>query len=1175
MFRRLCAGLLTAALVFLTILPVLAGTTGGLRGRIIDRDTQHGIAGVRVTAASPSQSATTTTDANGGFVFLSLSPDTYTLSVSPPGYDAAVQSGITVVSDQVQTASLTAVKTLRTIGRTTSRSSSNIVRPGTINDVYSVNASAQEAAKALGGPGSLNQAYSGMASVPGISVPQGQQGWNQLVYVRGGDYEDVAVELDGIPMIRQSDSAPQSTLSTLGQQELQVYSGGAPASADVSGLSGYVNQVIRTGTYPGFEDLQVGVGGPAYYHKLSLEVGGATQNRNFSYYVGFSGVDQDYRYGDQFNGASNNNAFFAPLYIPSNQASTNATGTAIYDGSGTPYFTPGQTYSIANTSDRETVANFHFGLPHKDGQGKDDIQLLYVTSDILAQFYSSPNDLGGLGSVGNALTEQYSAPTVPTFIDSYVYKGSLMTPLTGNEALTPELFPSSGNHAFGTTELNGNQRDSNDNGIGLLKLQYQKNINDHSYFRIFGYSNYSNWFINGPVSANLNYGGELADYEVDSHTYGVNARYENQLNSKNLLTLTASYQTGKLQTYSNGSNGGMITTNLVDSKGNCYSLGGTYASCFTSIYNSDGSVNPLGGLNEVSQFGAAIPGYPGQNLVPGTPPAGSPAALHGANWVVTENGQNAQIDTVSPFFTAYSLSDQFRPSDKLTINAGVRLENFLYRLNYSAADYPARAFWFNAYNRENCYTPGSPAPVSSGTINPLTGAFPGCAANSIGLVDTAPNTSQYSALEPRVGTTYTINPDTVLRASYGRYAQQPGTSYQLFNTTAQNEPNFISQFLPYGYDSPYHETTPSYSNSYDFSLEKHLHGTDYSFKLTPFYRSTQDELQSVPIGAQGVLDGINTGTGRNYGVEFEFSKGDFARPGLAYQLAYTYTNSRISFGNFASGNNFIDNLNAYVKQYNGFTSACAANPSSPLCGSTSGAAAPCYVAGAPAACGAAGSYDNPYWNAAPQPLFDRSAEYTPYDILPSPFQGANGYVVPNLLTGVVNYRVGKLSLTPSATYSSGSYYGSPLTWPGYDPTTCTGATATETLQQSCSGYLFIPDLYTGKFDNQGVFRQPTRFTLNFQTAYEFNRRVRAVLTLTGLIDHCYQRGYPWDNQATCVYAQLPSNHLAPVGNFLTGTGIPVPQQLAYPYSSWYNNSQTGYVGQRIPFGAFFNLEIRL
>jgi hypothetical protein len=1164
MYRRFMAGLLTTALLILAMVPALAGTTGGLRGRITDSSSRLGLAGVRVTVSSPSQNATTTTDGNGNFVFLSLSPDTYTVSVAPPGYDAAVQSGITVVSDQTATASLSAVKTIKTIGRTTSRSGSNIVKPGTTSDVYSVNAATQQAVQALGGPGSLNQAYSGMASVPGISVPQGQQGWNQLVYVRGGDYEDVAVELDGIPMIRASDGAPQSTLSTLGQQELQIYSGGAPASADVSGLSGYVNQVMRTGTYPGFADLQLGVGGPAFYHKAQIEVGGATANRNFSYYIGFSGVDQDYRYDDQFNGASDISHFFAPLYTLSQSAS------GVYDGSGTAYFSPGQNYAIANSEDRENVANFHFAIPHKDGQGKDDIQLLYVTSDILAQYYGSPNDLGGLNYVNSALSEEYGAGTQAIFEDSYVYNGALMKPLTGSETLTPQLFPSSGNHAFGSTELNGNQRESNDNGIGLLKLQYQKNINDRSYFRIFGYSNYSDWFINGPVSANLDHGGEIADYEVFSHGFGINARYENQLNSKNLLTVTAAYQTAKLQTYSNGSNGGEVITNYIDKNGNCYNpLSGAGASCFASIYNADGTIGATGSENIVTQYGSTP-----NSLTPAFAPAGTLATRNGAYWAVTENGQNAQIDSVTPFFTAYSLSDQFRPSDKLVINAGLRFENFLYRLNYDPADYPARSFWYNAYNRENCYTAGSPGPTAN-----TTGT---CPAGNIPLVDSAPATVQYRALEPRTGTTYTVNPDTVLRASYGRYAQQPGTSYQLFNTTAQNSTSLVSQFLPYGYNTPYHVSTPSYSNSYDFSLEKRLHGTDYAFKLTPFYRSTQEEQQSAPLGSQGVLDGLNTGTGRNYGVEFEFSKGDFARQGLSYTLSYTYTNSKIRFGNFASGNNFIDNLNAYVKQYNGFTSYCSAHATSTLCGGTptGAAAAPCYAldpaaAVVASACGVAGAWANPYWNAAPQPLFDRTAEYTPYDILPSPYQGANGYVVPNLITGVLNYRRGKLTLTPSATYSSGSFYGSPLTWPGYDPTTCTGATATVTLQQTCTGTVFIPDVYTGKFDNQGAFREPTRLTANFQLGYDIGPRVHATLTLTGLIDHCYQRGYAWDNASTCVYAQLPSNGQPPVGNFLAGTGLPTPPQLAYPYSSWYNNSQTGYVGQRIPFGAFMNLEVRL
>jgi hypothetical protein len=77
--------------------------------------------------------------------------------------------------------------------------------------------------------------------------------------------------------------------------------------------------------------------------------------------------------------------------------------------------------------------------------------------------------------------------------------------------------------------------------------------------------------------------------------------------------------------------------------------------------------------------------------------------------------------------------------------------------------------------------------------------------------------------------------------------------------------------------------------------------------------------------------------------------------------------------------------------------------------------------------------------------------------------------------------------------------------------------------------------------------------------------------MTGISDTCYQRHEPWDSTSTCVYAQLASNLLAPAGNFVTNP----PIQLRYPYGSWYNNSQTGFVGQKLPFNAFLSADVRL
>jgi hypothetical protein len=46
-----------------------------------------------------------------------------------------------------------------------------------------------------------------------------------------------------------------------------------------------------------------------------------------------------------------------------------------------------------------------------------------------------------------------------------------------------------------------------------------------------------------------------------------------------------------------------------------------------------------------------------------------------------------------------------------------------------------------------------------------------------------------------------------------------------------------------------------------------------------------------------------------------------------------------------------------------------------------------------------------------------------------------------------------------------------------------------------------------------------------------------------------------------------------VGNFAPLASAPV--QLRYPYGSFYNNVQTGFVGQKPPFAAFVNFEVRL
>src|SRR5690242_17481773 len=73
----------------------LAGTTGGIAGTLTDSTTGKPVADAKITASSPSETATATTDAGGRFTFLNLAPDTYALSVNKEGFAPTTVGGVT------------------------------------------------------------------------------------------------------------------------------------------------------------------------------------------------------------------------------------------------------------------------------------------------------------------------------------------------------------------------------------------------------------------------------------------------------------------------------------------------------------------------------------------------------------------------------------------------------------------------------------------------------------------------------------------------------------------------------------------------------------------------------------------------------------------------------------------------------------------------------------------------------------------------------------------------------------------------------------------------------------------------------------------------------------------------------------------------------------------------
>jgi hypothetical protein len=1103
---------------------VLAGTTGAITGNVVDPSTSKPISGARVGAVSPSQSSSTTTDASGHFSFVSLVPDTYTIAIAATStHDAASVSGVTVQADQTISVSVSQPQKLKVIGAVTSRAAGALVAPGTTADVYSINAVTQDKAAAIGGGGNLNSAWSAISTVPGVYVANSQNGYigaAPAISIRGGNYDQIGYELDGVPVNRSFDNYPSGPASSLGQQELQVYTGAPSATAEANGLSGYINQVIRTGTAPASRNLMLAVGAPAFYNKLAFEAGGANPARTFSYYLGAGAYNQDFRQYDEFNGASLQQLWGAPLAPCNGVSAAYATprgAPGCFGPQGQDYTNPapggaplsGPTQAWVNgpfnaftafvprVQDRDTVLNLHVGIPRKDGN-RDDVQLLFDNNFIVNRIPNSTNDQGGAAFLFNigALPGFCNAVQAPCYNDGYRFvaapNGAALPPAFagGNGAAVQWLFPDSpGGRAF-RGAIAPDKRDAFVNDQSIVKLQYQRNFGTSAFLRVYGYTYYSDWLQNGPQSTLQNNLGIPSQYLLDSHTRGLSAQFSDQLNAQHLLTLQGSYTTATTMRYNNSGIGFSGNVGwLVDST-NPYS-----GVCYDGTAGPANS-GPCGFSTFVPQTFTARQAYLGTVTPAST--FGTTCGGHACAYLVGENGNRATFNTVVPRFTSASVADQWKPTDRINVSLGLRYDSFVFQ-GADTTNSPARTMWYNAYNL----------------------------ANGTNLVNVPNQVESYSVLQPRIGMTYTASPSTVLRLSYGRYAEAPNAAFQQYNFLQPNDVAALARFGRFGLPTtPAHPIPPEISSNYDFSFEHSFRG-DTSLKLTPFVRKTQDQIQQFFLDQRtGFVSGLNVGKQTSRGFELEVDKGDFSRNGLAARLTFTYTNSYINYTRLGNGVSIVDQINGQLQGYNAYTSFCAGHAADPRCGPTlgGGTASPCYdQAGNAIGCGA-GAVANPYWNAPVQPLLDPNANYPTFNTFPGGLPGGGGYTTfgaPYVASVIVQYKHGPLAVTPALQFAGGTRYGAPLTTPGVAPDQgCTSLGGSVTANDprypygaaggspfdgysGCGFAISIPNQFTNRFDGVGGFVAPSALLLHTQVTYEVNKRLTLVGNFANIINRCF------------------------------------------------------------------------
>lgn len=1311
--RRLALAVSFAVAILSQETVALAGVTGDVSGLVKDPSGSP-VAGVDVRAVSPSMTRTARTDSSGHFVILSLVPDTYTLELTRAGYLSVSFGGVVVFADQTQTVTYTMIKSLRTIAHVKSTGSASLVKPGVGSDVYSVNASQIAAAAPLGGGGNLNNAYSAMASVPGVQVSQHGIGWEfNAAYVRGQNNYYSGYEYDGVPVNRAFDDYNASTEPSLGLQELQVYTGGGPSSVATAGTAGFINQVIKVGTYPGFATANLGIGTPAYYHQAQIEVGGSTPDRTFSYYAGFMGYNQTYRFIDNSNGAgygvpggilSGNTVGFAAGYGFGSYQEYNVAYSCLFGtcqgvkpmcplyGAKFSFPDQGCWQYYSNTagdplmvSDREDVINLHLGIPKSNGL-RDDVQLLWSASALNNYGYNSPSDLGPgvnqfiyslfntkyappvCGNEPFAVWGPYNAPVVvlsgygctsppgsaqqiasylspnqvfwgrygyqgplycpsffyacgPTYVgyaDAITYDVPFGTPIarSASSFKTPSVYfaPDTPAHAFrGPLPLYDNSIDVAQNDVGITKLQYTHALSQSAYVRAYAYTFYSDWMLNDPTAAGtFEYAGTFPgspQYLLFGHTAGGALSFEDQVNPQNLISLDGNYTTSGVVRINNSTALGAPTAtgfSLVPGGVSPIGYMAKTGSGYTCYDPSSGAseVCLTDGYYDVALKKTVFPSWlsnatNGPSNWPNSfAPPGTPAAKAGATWDSLWSGNlSGSYNTVRPRFTNAAFQDQFRPNDKLMINASIRFDNFDYDLPDSLT--AATAFYANETANYICMLastdqvmtiplpPGQPPPASAQYVlgdcdkaavhfhsgGPTTGwVHPnGTVQNGVQAPNfTANSPSSYTLdyWEPRFSGTYTINPNTVIRASAGRFTQPPISASLQYLSLTGNETSVWNSGLNLGFNSPFHAIPGVSAAQYDLSWEQRLKGTEMSFKVTPFYTWVTDWQQQSFVGAGSVTQ-VPVGINRDQGVELQFQKGDLAQNGLSGLIAFTYTDSKIKFESIPLlyGGvipNQIVALNTAIAQYNELTRAgggsrCYRDAKKVSCNAK------------PVACGYYGSQMcdpilNPYYNDPEQPLLDPNGWYNPYEVQIAPnLNGSLGsYISPYTSALILNWKHNKLSITPSLNFQTGGYYGSPIDTQGLDPRSCmlnsraTGITklSPKTNPLQCNylslsspgvttfAYLYVPDPQTGAFlyDN---YQQPSSLVGNLQIAYDVSPNIRLTALSEGLFHTCFggttapwTRVYPPGN-VICGYSASGgslNNSLYP-SNFYNGTGI--------------------------------------
>lgn len=446
-----------------------AGTTGGIQGFVSDVGF-HPLAGVSVSAVSPSDRATASTQADGFYSLVGLPLDTYTLTFSKEGYVSHAIAGVATIQDSSVRVNAKLAFDIKVLAQVQVRSVTSLVQPTVTADTYVV--SQQRLSDINGTPQDLGATPGHAIGAAFDSLPGVTADTFGIPTIRAGAINDVGFQIEGVDNTDPITGFSANPVSFNGVRSVQLSTGGYDVSEGKAN-SGVINEVVKRGTYPTQGRATTRVNGPLFGHELSFDFGGATPTNRFSYYFSFGGASDADGFG--------NGSTLLPLALDDN---------------------------IFGTLNDDVLNLFyHFGRDNSDElQFFTDLSAFTVTSGYLVDPAIAP--YAANNGIVQASNDRFGLGKFPTFASSYI-----------------TLFPGQA-----AQQQNINAFDTWTNNIALGKINFKHQFTSSSFLE----ARVTRTMANEVVSSPFGGGAFNDFYSnLQTTGTGVASDYTNQITSRN------------------------------------------------------------------------------------------------------------------------------------------------------------------------------------------------------------------------------------------------------------------------------------------------------------------------------------------------------------------------------------------------------------------------------------------------------------------------------------------------------------------------------------------------------------------------------------------------------------------------------------------------------------------